>query len=290
MASKARRNSSNKTNTAGLPGRLEGTPSGVPALEREIKNLRVELSRAQARLTEAEMEKNEYLQNVAHQLTSPLNAIKLNIEALLDANIELHRKGPLLRALDSLGTTLVHLIKNFSLMSHIEEDHDLDSFRDKPEELDLLQLCRSLCNDFYMSANRRSLKLVVEESTFARLRNPKVLAIRHLFSQVLFNLLDNAVKYSDTDTSIRISAEAFQGRVVLYFENSGLPINDSQSSRIFERRFRGTGAADQNPAGTGVGLYLARRIMEIHNGGLDMSTDGKRHRFRVVCPSDGRRV
>src|SRR5687768_190778 len=103
-------------------------------LQAEIQRLSKELQRTAKARDEAERAKNEYMQNVAHQLAAPINAVKMNIESLKNPKVPFERKQILLRSIYSQGTILAHLIKNFSLMSHLEAAHSIDSFREKPEE------------------------------------------------------------------------------------------------------------------------------------------------------------
>src|SRR4029077_3938694 len=91
----------------------------------ESLDLKKENDRLKLELENSKKESRQYLQNVAHQLTAPLNAIKWNIESLKDDKVPIARKQILLRSIYSQSTILVHLIKNFSLMSNLEADHEL---------------------------------------------------------------------------------------------------------------------------------------------------------------------
>jgi len=113
----------------------DSTPRDV-----EIARLKDRIRELEAMNEEAERAKTEYMQNVAHQLAAPINAIKMNIEALKHPRVSVERKQVILRSTYSQGTILAHLIKNFSLMSHLDADHDLTGFREQPEEVDLFKL------------------------------------------------------------------------------------------------------------------------------------------------------
>src|SRR4029077_9859470 len=115
----------------------------------------------------------QYLQNVAHQLTAPLGAIKWSIEALRDAEVSLTRKSKLLSSIYSQGTILIHLIKNFALMSNLEADLELGQCREKPEPVDILRLCINLANDFQPQAAERGVGIVVSERSFLIARPPE---------------------------------------------------------------------------------------------------------------------
>lgn len=95
----------------------------------ENVSLRAENTALRAELAEARKSNQQYLQNVAHQLTAPLGATKWSMEALKDPEVSLPRKSKLLSSIYSQATILVHLIKNFSLMSNLEADLELGQFR-----------------------------------------------------------------------------------------------------------------------------------------------------------------
>src|SRR6266481_55466 len=118
----------------------------------EIETLRAENENLKRQLQSSQDQSRVYLQNVVHQLTAPLGAIKWSIEALKDERVPLSRKKTLLSSVYSQATILVHLIKNFTLMSNLEADHELGQFREQPEPVDPMLLSINLVNDFQPQA------------------------------------------------------------------------------------------------------------------------------------------
>src|SRR5205085_8490409 len=115
-------------------------------------------------------------------------------EAIKDKKITIPHKMKLLSSIYSQGTILVHLIKNFSLMSNLEADHELGQFRDKPERVDLLRLAINLANDFQPQAAEGGKKIDVDEISFSEAFGDKSLVVvKNLLAQVLSNLLVTAV-------------------------------------------------------------------------------------------------
>jgi len=255
------------------------------ALDDQVKKLKAEISRLKVAEEEAERAKNEYLQNVAHQLAAPINAIKMNIESLQNPKISVDRKQVMLRSIYAQGTILAHLIKNFSLMSHLEAEHNLDSFREKPEIVDLYLLCVNFSNDFQPMGKQKEQSILVKEDIFNKYHRPKIWVIRNLFAQVIYNLLENATKYADSDSRIIIGLRVDEKWVSTTVHSIGTPILPNDVPRLFERGFRGDSAKALHPAGTGFGLYLAKRIMEIHEGDIQVETNKKETIFIVRCPA-----
>ena len=189
-------------------GSQPGVTSPAPDIKEpraEIASLKQELEQTRQELEETKKSTTRYLQNVAHQLTAPLNAIKWNIEAIKDEAVSIHRKKNLLSSIYSQGTILVHLIKNFSLMSNLEADHELGQFRDQPEEVHPLRLAINLANDFEPQASDGGKRIEVRNSTFDSVfGHCHLLVVKNLVAQALSNLIENAVKYSTSGTTVYI--------------------------------------------------------------------------------------
>jgi signal transduction histidine kinase len=251
----------------------------------EIETLKSEIEKLKAELKEANTVSNQYLQNVAHQLTAPLGAIKWSIEALKDERVPLSRKRTLLSSIYSQATILVHLIKNFALMSNLDADYELGQFRDKPEPINAIRLSINLANDFQPQVHDAGIKIFVADDSFHEVfGNHNVMIEKNLVALAMSNIIENAVKYADPDTTIKIFACSKDKEVGMAIESVGIPISDSDKTRIFERRFRGHSAKQKVAAGTGIGLYLASRVMQFHEGRIAVETQGKMSRFILLFP------
>lgn len=247
-------------------------------LKERIKDLESELSKVKK-------ESTQYLQNVAHQCTAPLNAIKWSIEAIKDEDVPLSRKKNLLSSVYSQATILVHLIKNFTLMSNLEMDHDLRKFREKPQEVDMHRLAINLANDFQPQALDSQKKIVVEDDYFIKaLGKQQYMVEKNLVAQAISNILENAIKYSDDDTTIKIRAERESSDISISITSVGIPINEEELSQLFIRGYRGKQAISKVPAGTGFGLYLVKRIMDFHSGRVAVESKGKLTTFKLYFP------
>ena len=251
----------------------------------EIEILKEENAKLKKELEETKAVSNQYLQNVAHQMTAPLGAIKWSIEALKDERVPLPRKKTLLSSIYSQATILVHLIKNFALMSNLEADHELGQFREKPEPIDVKRLSINLANDFQPQARDIGIKIYVEDESYHKVFGVKKLKIeKNMVAQAISNIIENAVKYADSDTIILMVAFSNNEYVGISVESTGLLIPDDARQKVFERGFRGPLAKQKVAAGTGFGLYLASRIMKFHGGKMEVKTQGAKSRFCLFFP------
>jgi signal transduction histidine kinase len=266
--------------------------SPVPAGNPDTAKLQAEIAKLKEELQETQKNTTRYLQNVAHQLTAPLNAIKWNIEAIKDERIPIPRKIGLLSSIYSQGTILVHLIKNFSLMSNLEADLELGQFREQPERVSPLRLALNLAGDFRPQAEEASKKIEVHINTFDELYGERSLVVvKNLVAQALSNLLENAIKYSQTGTTIDVEATTVQVKQTgetwhgVSVRSTGLPIRPDEVKTLCDRGFRGSAAKQRVPAGTGIGLHLANRVMILHQGMVHINAKGNDTRISLLFPN-----
>lgn len=238
----------------------------LASLRRRVERLTAENQSLRDTLQQVRKDRIEYLQNVSHQLVAPLNAIKWHIENLTEGKLSIDRARKVLRSIYSQSTLAVHLAKNFALMSNLEADHSLSALKEPLKWINLCELMINLADDFQPLAWDKNVDIVVERRSLDSV--PQVLAMRPLISQVLSNIIENAVKYSDPNTMIEIDGfyNKTDDTVSVRIRNQGISLNDNDLARVFDRGFRSQEAKNRYPAGTGFGLYIARRIMEIHQG------------------------
>jgi signal transduction histidine kinase len=265
----------------------DNQPTTDAGKDKKIVALQMEIEELQKRLSIVDKERVEYLQNVSHQLVAPLNAMKWHIENISNGRISTERAQKVFRSIYSQATLAVHLAKNFALMSNLDEDHSLNSLREPLQEVPLLALLINLADDFQPLAWDKNINISVVDKNLAKA--PPVWAIKPLISQVFSNIIENAVKYSHNDTEIIIDGSYNQSdnTVSVRISNLGLSIKTDDLRKIFDRGYRAEGAKNKYPAGTGFGLYIAKRIVSIHEGKLRVgSNENGRTIFEVILTVD----
>lgn len=235
-------------------------------LQNRIEQLEKENNILKEEIKKSRKEQREYLQNVSHQLVAPLNAMKWHIENIIAARISVDRAKKVFRSIYSQATIAVHLTKNFNLMSNLETDHALSNLKEPLREVALCQLLINLADDFQPLAWDKNIQINVIHHNFEDA--PAVLVMKPLISQVYSNIIENAIKYSEKGTDIMIEGYHHKQNktVIVIVSNQGIEITKENIKRIFDRGFRTKEAKNLYPAGTGFGLYIARRIVEIHEG------------------------
>ena len=148
-----------------------------------------------------------------------------------------------------------------------------------------MNLSINLANDFQPQAHDVEIKVIVDNSSFQRVFGEKRLAIeKNLVAQAMSNILENAVKYADPGTTVTVSGHGDDKSVGIVIESIGIPVSEEEKHHLFERGYRGRAAMQKVAAGTGIGLYLASRVMTFHGGRIDVENRDKLSRFSLMFP------
>jgi signal transduction histidine kinase len=226
-----------------------------------IQNARLfhEIEVKSRQLEVASQHKSEFLANMSHELRTPLNAIIGFSEVLTDRMFgELNEKQEeYLKDIYASGTHLLSLINDILDLSKIEAGRmelELTDF-DLPTALDnALMLVRE-------RAQRRSLTLHKDVDAGVGQIHGDERKIR----QVVLNLLSNAIKFTPEGGRIEVGAVPKDGLVEISVSDSGVGIAPEDQEKVFEE-FRQVGTADKKAEGTGLGLTLCRKFIELHGG------------------------
>jgi two-component system sensor histidine kinase ResE len=233
----------------------------------QLEELTRRCAQLQDQVDRAKLEQFNYLQNVSHQLVAPLNAIKWHIENIQAARLSEERQRIVLRSIYSQSTIAVHLAKNFLLLSNLEADHALTTLKEPLEPVSLCRLSINLASDFQPLGWDKGITIQVERRHLTDA--PDVLVMKSLISQAFSNIIENALKYSRSGSTITISGshDPVRDTVTVEVTNHGIPLPENVHS-VFSRGFRSSEARNKHPAGTGFGLYIAKRIVDIHEGSI----------------------
>ena len=149
------------------------------------------------------------------------------------------------------------------------------------EEADASRLVTSVANEFQQEAAHRgySVSLTLPESEL------RIEADQEALSRAIWNLLDNATKYSPDSKTIEIAVESDQDHGVIRVRDQGLGIPVEEHERVFTRFSRGASSEQVSSKGTGLGLPMVRRIVEDHGGRIELQSEvGKGSTFSIFLP------
>jgi signal transduction histidine kinase len=247
-------------------------------LATNLNRMSEELGRLYQQLEAASQHKSEFLANMSHELRTPLNAIIGFSEVLTDRMFgELNEKQEeYLKDIYASGTHLLSLINDILDLSKIEAgrmDLELTDF-DLPTALDnALMLVRE-------RAGRHSLTLHKDvDGGVGQIR-----ADERKIRQVVLNLLSNAIKFTPEGGRIELAAVPKDGCVEVSVSDTGVGIAPDDEEKVFEE-FRQVGTADKKAEGTGLGLTLCRKFVELHGGRIWVKSQlGEGSTFTFTIP------
>jgi signal transduction histidine kinase len=222
--------------------------------------------------------KSEFISNVSHELKSPLTSIRMMTEMLHHNRVETEeRKSAYYSAMLEESEHLSHLIDNILDFSRMEDDRKNYDFTD----LDLNELILK----FLESTSER----FAEPGFNIRYNHPDqvplIRADKDAILQVLYNLVDNAIKFSGTSRQIDINLVSKDDELQLYVKDYGIGISSKDQEKIFDRFYRGTEPQRLGIKGSGIGLTIVKRIIDVHKWRLSIESEsGEGSTFMVRIP------
>ena len=219
------------------------------------------MEEALKRQEELDRMKDEMLQNISHELRTPIALVMGYAEMLRDGSL-----GPIperqAEAIDIIArrsAMLRDLVENITLLWQID-----NAERENPavESFDLIHLVSAVSTEFQNEAQQRGLTLGQEVP-----EHPVCIdGIRLQFHRLLDNLISNALKFTAPDGHIRIRVEKNGSEAVLSVCDNGIGVPPDKLERIFERFYQVDGSAKRRYGGVGLGLALVRSVVAAHGG------------------------
>lgn len=223
--------------------------------------------------------RKDFVANVSHELKTPITAIKGYVEILQTGA----KKNPAdsARFLDTISRQtdrLNAIIDDLLALSKIEQSTDAKTVELSVDPVcPVLEAARTSCLSNDGKPDTR-IEIECDEDLSARINAP-------LLEQAITNLLDNAIKYSDPDSVVRLTARAEGSEVVIQVIDKGQGIDAEHLPRIFERFYRVDKARSRKAGGTGLGLAIVKHIAQLHGGSVDVTSEvGCGSCFTILLP------
>ena len=211
------------------------------------------------RLKQLENTRQEFVANVSHELRTPLSLIKGFVETLLDgAKDDPELTGRFLRTIEKHTDRLTYLIEDLLTISRLESGQIVMNLH----EVELRQEAAHVLEDLQARAAGKNTTLLNTLSAELRAR-----ADADRLQQVLFNLIENAIKYGRTEGTVTVGgALNAAGKVEVWVQDDGPGIPPEAKDRVFERFYRADRARSRETGGTGLGLSIVKHIVQAHGG------------------------
>jgi two-component system phosphate regulon sensor histidine kinase PhoR len=223
--------------------------------------------------------RTDFVANVSHELRTPLTSIKGFVETLLDGAIEdVESSRRFLTIVATETDRMVNLVKDLLELSRLEGSDRAWNLL----PLNLVDQAKEISDDYQKRAQEAGLQLHVEIPD----RLPPVLGDSTLLRQVVTNLLDNAIKYTEPDGHVWLTLHSEAETVQMSVRDTGVGIPTKHLDRIFERFYRVDKGRCRKMGGTGLGLAIVKHIVEKHQGRIEVQSEyGEGTTFTVTLPA-----
>ncbi len=243
--------------------------------EMAIDDLRIragELAEAYQKLAEQDLARRDFLTNVAHQLRTPLMAAGGYLQMLQKGAV------PAEKTAEAIETVTRNVQQISTLVNDILFVQEMDLILDKFEPVNLTDLARRIARRYEEKAEARKIDLRVKPDLFL----PPVPGDAQSLDRALSSLIDNAVKFSPEGGSVTIRLRRRGDEVAVEVSDQGIGIQPEILPRIFDRFYHLDRSGDQLFEGLGLGLAIARQVIEQHKGRLEVeSTAGQGSTFTI---------
>ncbi len=212
--------------------------------------------------------------NVSHQIRTPLASIKMFNFLLIDGGLTKEEEEEFLGRIEDEVNKLEWFANSLSKISSMESG----IIQLKKEVGDIRKTILKAVNGIYLEALKKNIEINIE--------NLESINIYHDFKwtkETIFNILENAIKYTEENGQITISTEKLETYIKIDVQDNGIGIPQKEIGKIFDRFYRGTAEIVKKSEGSGVGLYLARKILEEQGGGVIVSSkEGEGSKFTIL--------
>ena len=222
----------------------------------------------------AAKQSSNFLLSITHELKSPIASIRLGFETLQRKKLSEEQAHLLLKNGINDTDRLNNLVSDLLLSARLESTYQLNTELFSLEIL--IEECVQLLKQKFPSAILK-VNLIQEM--------PEILADYSAIRSVIINLLENAVKYSDSVPEINIGLTSNNERCVIEISDKGIGIDQSERKKIFEKFYRVGNEDQRKTKGTGLGLYIVDQIVRAHNGSITVSSNQPKGTiFNVFLP------
>jgi len=224
--------------------------------------------------------KNEFVSLISHHLRTPLNQIRWFLESLAKSeNIPEEEKESIKNFLNLISKSIA-LVESILLTSRVEEKKIELSIEENDIE-ELILSCLSLLN-FEINEKKLKVNIEIEEEVKRFPFDKKILFF------ALYPIIENAVDYNKIggEINIKVEKDKEKSEVKISIEDTGIGISEKDLLKMFEKFYRSLSAKEIKPTGTGIGLYLAKNLINIHKGTISItSEEGKGTKVLISLPS-----
>ncbi|MBR2823064.1 MAG: HAMP domain-containing protein [Clostridia bacterium] len=245
----------------------------------ELLQLAVNYNTMAAQLEKMDRSRNQFVSNASHELKTPLTSMKIMLETMLyEPDMPAELRQEFMRDINQEIDRLTQIITDLLTLTRMDNRQDAM----KMEDLDMSALTEEIARLLRPVAEKRGQKLICRAAPGLRMRGDG-----GKLNQVLYNLTDNAMKYTQDGGTVQVSLEEEGENLVWRVKDNGVGIPREDQEHIFDRFYRVDKARSRDTGGTGLGLSIVKQMVGLHGGSIRVESEpGKGSCFIVTLPRD----
>ncbi len=266
-----------KTASAFGHGDLDARVHPDKSYTREMEELALAFNNMASSLQKIEYQRQEFVANVSHELKTPMTTISGYIDGILDGTIPQDRQEHYMRIVSDETKRLSRLVRSMLDISRLQ---DQAIPQEKKTRFDLLECAGRVLLTFEGKINDKQLQVDVDLPdcpVYTR-------AVEDAITQVIYNLLDNAVKFCPQGGELKLRVTKTNQKAYVGISNSGQTIPPDELPLVFDRFHKLDKSRSQNRDGWGLGLYIVKTIVNSHGENISVTSHDDRTEFSFTLP------
>ncbi len=216
-------------------------------------------------LSAIETSRRNFVANVSHELKTPMTTIGGFIDGILDGTIDSSKSSYYLRIVSDEVKRLSRLVTGMLNMSKIEAGQ----LKIQPKNFDISAMTFKTMLGFERVIDEKKIEIRGLDSV----EPLNICADEDMINQVVYNLIDNAVKFTDEGGYIEVAIKSDSEKLIFSVKNSGKGISREDASKIFERFYKTDKSRSYDVKGAGLGLYIVKTIIDMHGGQITVNSE-----------------
>ena len=245
----------------------------------ELRELAENYNTMAAQLESLDKTRNQFVSNASHELKTPLATMKIMLESMIyQPDMPAEVRADFMKDINHEIDRLTGIVTDLLVLTRLDNREEM-----KRESVNMSELTEETIHLLTPAAeqNHQTLSEEIQGDLF-------VYGDRSKLSQILYNLTDNAIKYTPENGEIHVSLKQENGCVIWRVKDNGIGIPADDQEHIFERFYRVDKARGRETGGTGLGLSIVKQMVKMHDGTISVHSEpGKGSEFVVMFPQEG---
>ena len=259
-------------------GNLDARVQVDPKSSDEVQDLALAFNNMASSLQQSEYQRQEFVANVSHELKTPMTTISGFVDGMLDGTIPPERQRHYMQMVSDETKRLSRLVRSMLDISQLQSEGGIP--QEKMSRFDVGECAGQMLITFEQKILSKDLDVQVEIPDYP----VYTVANRDYISQVIYNLLDNAVKFCPQGGILQLSIGTSDSKIFVSIGNNGETIPPEELSLLFDRFHKIDKSRTENRDGWGLGLYIVKTIIGLHGEDISVTSSGGVNEFTFTLP------